>query len=98
MNNLDRLRELAKEPERKPMSRGVQYPSLAQQHMADELELQRLRSALGEALAMVDRVLNVTPQLNNLLVWAELHFAESDNNYNDELLNRLDDVFGFRSA
>jgi hypothetical protein len=51
---LDRLREMAKEPERQAMSRGVQYPSLAQQHLVDEQEIMRLRVALGEAVTIID--------------------------------------------
>lgn len=51
---LDRLREMAKEPERQAMSRGVQFPSLAQQHLSDEQEIMRLRLALSEALSIID--------------------------------------------
>lgn len=94
---LERLREMSREPVRSPMSRGVQYPSLAQQHLADEQEVQRLRVALAEAVAEIDRYQKVTPYLNNLLVWAELHFVESDNHYNDDLLDRLDEIFRYRT-
>lgn len=53
---LERLREMSREPVRSPMSRGVQYPSLAQQHLADEQEIQRLRVALGEAVSIIDEL------------------------------------------
>lgn len=51
---LVRLREMAKEPERRPMTRGIQFPSLAQQHLSDEQEIMRLRLALTEALSIID--------------------------------------------
>lgn len=53
---VNRLRTMALEPPRAPMSRGVQYPSLAQQHLADELEILRLRVALGEAVSIIDEL------------------------------------------
>lgn len=55
-DTLERLREMSREPERTAMSRGVQFPSLAQQHLVDEQEMQRLRLALREAVAEIDRL------------------------------------------
>jgi hypothetical protein len=50
---LNRLHGLSKEPVRAPMSRGVQFPSMAVQHIVMEQEINTLRSALAEAVAAI---------------------------------------------
>lgn len=56
---LSRLREMSREPERRPMTRGIQFPSLAHQHLADEQEIMRLRLALSEAVAEIERLMRM---------------------------------------
>ncbi len=40
----------------------------------------------------------VLPDLRNLLVWVELSFAADGNTKNDAIMDRLDDVFNYRTA
>lgn len=56
---LERLREMSREPERQPMSRGVQFPTMAAQHIADEQQIMRLRTALAEAVAGIEELQRV---------------------------------------
>lgn len=49
-----RLRALTVEPERTPMSRSQQWPTMAAKHIANEQEIVVLREGLREALAMLD--------------------------------------------
>lgn len=58
MNDADmrRLRAMTVTPERKPMARATQFPSLAQQHLSDEQEIVRLREALAEGVAEIERL------------------------------------------
>lgn len=49
-----RLRALTVEPERTPMSRSQQWPTMASKHIANEREIVALRAGLSEALAMLD--------------------------------------------
>jgi hypothetical protein len=51
---LKRLRAFAEEPSRKPMSRTHRWPTMVAKHIANEQEIVALRSALREALALVD--------------------------------------------
>ena len=51
---VDRLRPYATEPKRSPMSRGVQFPTTHGRVLSLEQELVRTRTALGEALSIID--------------------------------------------
>ena len=54
--DLERLRALALEPIRSPMSRTHQFPTMAAEHVANKQEIITLRTALREALAIIDRL------------------------------------------
>jgi uncharacterized protein YcbX len=95
-SDLDRLRVMTLTPERTAMSRAQQFPSMAAQHIANEQEIVRLRSALNEAVVALDAYKGIEEDLRNLLVWAELFFISSGNHENDDVLDRLDVVFRYR--
>lgn len=52
--DLDRLRELAKEPEREAMPRTSQFPSMTDQLLRQKAEIDALRRSLGDAIAEIE--------------------------------------------
>ena len=54
--DVDRLRELAGEPERTSMSRTQQFPSLTSQLLAQKQEIGALRRGLLDAIAEIERL------------------------------------------
>jgi hypothetical protein len=54
MIDLDRLRYLAKEPEREPMPRTPQFPSMAGEVQRQRGEIDALRRGLQEAIAEIE--------------------------------------------
>lgn len=54
--DLDRLKALAKPPERVSMTREHQFPSMAAKHIADEQEMVVLRNGLTEATVEIERL------------------------------------------
>ncbi len=54
--DLDRLRELAREPERKAMSRSQQFPSMTSEVLRQKQEISALRRGLNEAIAEIERL------------------------------------------
>lgn len=54
--DLDRLRELAKEPERAAMGRGEQFPSMTSEVLRQKQEIAALRRGLNEAIAEIERL------------------------------------------
>lgn len=59
---IDRLRPYAEEPERTPMGRGVQFPTVHGRVLALEQEIVRLRMALQEAIALLDAAAGERPR------------------------------------
>jgi hypothetical protein len=51
---LTRLKALAVEPARKPMSRSIRWPTMAAKHIANEQEIVTLRAGLREAVALLE--------------------------------------------
>lgn len=56
MLDLDRLRELAKVPERAAMPRTSQYPSMTSQLLRQKAEIEALRRGLNEAIIELERL------------------------------------------
>lgn len=52
--DLDRLRDLAAEPDRQPMGRSHQFPSMTDQLLAQRQEIDALRRGLREAIAEIE--------------------------------------------
>lgn len=52
--DLDRLRELAKEPEREAMPRTSQFPSMTDQLLRQRAEIDALRRALADAIYEIE--------------------------------------------
>lgn len=54
--DLDRLRDLAREPERTAMSRSQQFPSMTSQMLVQKQEIDALRRGILEAIAEIERL------------------------------------------
>lgn len=52
--DIDRLRELAREPERTAMPRTTQFPSMTSQMLVQKQEVDALRRGLREAIAEIE--------------------------------------------
>jgi predicted transcriptional regulator len=52
--DLDRLRELAKEPERDAMPRTSQFPSMTDQLLRQKAEIDALRRGLADAIVEIE--------------------------------------------
>ena len=54
--DLDRLRDLAREPERIAMSRSQQFPSMTSQVLLQKQEIDALRRGILEAIVEIERL------------------------------------------
>jgi chaperonin cofactor prefoldin len=54
--DLDRLRDLAREPERTAMSRSQQFPSMTSQVLLQKQEIDALRRGILEAIVEIERL------------------------------------------
>ena len=54
--DLDRLRDLAREPERTAMSRSQQFPSMTSQMLVQKQEIDALRRGLRDAIQEIERM------------------------------------------
>lgn len=52
--DLDRLRDLAREPERTAMSRSQQFPSMTSQMLVQKQEIDALRRGLHDAIQEIE--------------------------------------------
>jgi hypothetical protein len=58
--DLDRLRELAREPERTAMQRTGQMPTMTSEVLRQKQEISALRRGLNEAIAEIEALQNRT--------------------------------------